>query len=158
MKKNKIVVLTSQAFSLINFRKKVLELLIESGAEVYTLAPNYSEFEYKELKKIGVIPIPVSFSRTLLNPFVLFSELIRLVVKIRIIKPDVVLSYFIKPVTFGNIAAKLCGVKKFFSIIEGLGSSRRMLVHKESVYSKSLIFLYKISLKRVNKIFFLQCR
>jgi len=81
----------------------------------------------------------------LLNLYRLFREL----------KPDCLLSYTIKPVIYGSIAAKVAGVPAIFSLITGLGYAfigtgklKRMLTSVVSV-------LYRFSL-RFNRLVFFQ--
>ena len=71
------------------------------------------------------------------------------------IKPDYILSYTIKPVIYGTLAAKIVGIKHRFALITGLGS---VFNEGKSKRSKSLLFIvkhmYKVSLLGAEKVFF----
>ncbi|SVD85724.1 uncharacterized protein METZ01_LOCUS438578, partial [marine metagenome] len=118
---NKIVVITSDAFSLLNFRLELMKDMIGRGYKVYAMAPDYSKTYKIKLKESGIIPIDINLARTSLNPFRSFYELIRLTYRLRTIKPNSTLCYFVKPVLIGNIAAFFAGIRNRYTIIEGLG-------------------------------------
>jgi len=74
----------------------------------------------------------------------------------RRIKPDVVLSYTIKPIIYGGLAAIFCGVQRNFSMIEGLG--RVFMPWESFTHALSSIIargLYRIGLINSNHVFFL---
>jgi glycosyltransferase involved in cell wall biosynthesis len=151
--RKKIVIITSQAFSLLNFRYMVLEHLIENDIEVYAMAPDFQSSDRKKLLSMGINPVEISLSRTLVNPFRLIYELFDLIIKVKKIQPTYTLTYFAKPVILGNLAAIISGVKKKYSIIEGLGNFRESL-NSNMLSVVGVSILYKISLYKINKVFF----
>src|SRR5690606_3515191 len=54
-------------------------------------------------------------------------------------KPDRILMYTIKPVIFGNLAAKLAGVNKRYSLITGLGYAFTQGTGKKRALIKGLV-------------------
>ena len=68
---------------------------------------------------------------------------------IRHVKPDIVLSYTIKPNLYGGLAAALCGVPQLANIT-GLGAA----VEYPSMLQKITIMLYKICLRKTRLVFF----
>jgi glycosyltransferase involved in cell wall biosynthesis len=149
----KAVVITSQAFSLINFRKEILQKMCDKGLEVYALAPDFTSADKNNLLDLGVTPVDTKIERVSLGPIRAFIELYDLTKKIKKIDADISLCYFAKPVVIGNIAAMMSGVKARFSIIEGLGNSRTS-IENSFVYKLLFIAAYKIALFGSNKIFF----
>ena len=91
-----------------------------------------------------------------MNPLadvVTFFDLIRI---IRLVKPSIVLSYTIKPVIYGGLAARLCRVQNVFSVIEGLGSVFMPWESPFQIFSSIVAkWLYRIGLVASKRVFFL---
>lgn len=68
---------------------------------------------------------------------------------IRETKPDLVLTYTIKPNIYGGMASALCGVP-YVANITGLGTA----VENGGLMQKLTLFLYKLGLRKVKKVFF----
>lgn len=79
--------------------------------------------------------------------------------RIKEIAPDLVFSYFSKPVIFGTLAAKMAKVPRIIGMLEGLGyaftDQPRGLSKKVKLIKSIQIFLYKIALPQLDKIIFL---
>jgi len=157
----KITIITSQAWSLINFRGPLIRAFIEKGFCVYTLAPDFSDETRLKISEMGAIPVDVSISRTGSNPFKDLLDIFKLMRLMRWLKSDIILAYFIKPIIYGLIAARTVGVSKAFALIEGLGSSfsphdnSGMRGIKKFFVREVVIFLYRAALKRCKRVFFL---
>ena len=67
------------------------------------------------------------------------------------IKPNYFLGYTHKPVIYGNLAAWMAGVNKQFALITGLGYTFQS---KILWLNHLLQFLYRISMRKVEKVFF----
>lgn len=157
--KLRYALITSQAFSLSNFRGTLISALVAQGIEVFAVAPDYDESTRKSVRAFGAIPIDCSFSRTGVNPIRDFFDMLSLALLLNRIRPDVTLGYFIKPVIFGTLAAWLAGVPRRVAMIEGLGyvftdsSNHQPLVRKVLRILVSL--LYRFALSRAHKVVFL---
>ena len=90
-----------------------------------------------------------------MNPvadFVMAVSLFRLMRKIR---PDVVLSYTIKPVIWGTLAAWIARVPKRYALITGLGYAfTGKATGKRLIIQRIARWLYKCALARATKVFF----
>src|SRR5699024_5537808 len=64
-------------------------------------------------------------------------------------RPDAVLSYTIKPNTYGGIACRMLGIP-YFPNITGLGTA----LENEGPLQKILVQLYKVAFKRASCVFF----
>jgi len=117
----RIAIVSSQAFSLFNFRGPLIRELVQSGLEVCALAPDYDETSRNIVRSLGARPIAFDLSRTGINIFKDIISTVALAKKLRAIEPDFTLSYFIKPVIFGTFAAKIAGVPRRFALVPGLG-------------------------------------
>lgn len=157
----KICLIGTVASSTLNFRKTFIELLIQEGHEVYVFATDFSEKTSATIKALGAEPVSYQLNRGGLNPFADIKSAIQLKNKIKAIAPDIVFSYFSKPVIFGTLAAKLAKVPRIVGMLEGLGYAfTPEPPHKKESFKKKLvraiqIFLYKISFRYLDRIIFL---
>ncbi|MFZ7338138.1 glycosyltransferase family 4 protein, partial [Comamonas jiangduensis] len=157
----KICLIGTVASSTLNFRKTFIELLIQEGHEVYVFATDYSKKTSAAITALGAEPVSYQLNRGGLNPFADIKSTIQLKNKIKAIAPDIVFSYFSKPVIFGTLAAKLAKVPRIVGMLEGLGYAfTPEPPHKKEIFKKKLvravqIFLYKISFRYLDRIIFL---
>lgn len=109
--------------SLLLFRGALLDALLARGLSVHVAAPDLpagsSTRQQLEVKGLQVHDIPLR--RTGMNPLADFRSLLTLWRLMRHIRPDHVLSYTIKPVIYGSLAARLARVPRRFALITGLG-------------------------------------
>lgn len=118
----KIIVLSSYAPSLVNFRKELLNELLCLGHEVITIAPVYDDRTKDALLEMGVKPCVVSMQSAGLNPFSDIKLCFEYRKLFKQLKPDLILSYTIKPVIYGSIASRKLNGARVFSMITGIGS------------------------------------
>lgn len=147
MKTKKILILVNHDVVIYNFRLELVERLLDEGYEVYISSP-YGE-RIDDLVALGCKYIEATFNRHGLN---LFQEwkLLRYYKKIiKQIKPDIVLTYTIKPNIYGALAARSNNVP-VISTITGLGTA----VENGGLMQKVSVNLYKYAFKKVNKVFF----
>ena len=110
------ILIVSHYVVLLNFRGELIKSMVGLGHEVFAAAP---ERVLRDWKRWGVLPA-VSAAQTGLNPLQDLGSLLALIRMMRKIKPDVVLSYAIKPVIW-LAGSPSSGVKRVFSMITGLG-------------------------------------
>ena len=91
----KIVVISNQAYSLINFRGELLKLLSKKNFKIYCFAPDYDVDLINEISNLGCIPIQYKLNRSSVNPFTEFVNCFSLYFLIKKICPDIVFSYSI---------------------------------------------------------------
>jgi len=154
-----IAFITSMADTLGNFRGPLIADLVASGARVLALAPDHDERTRASVRSFGGEPIDISMDRTGMHPLRDAADALRLAAQLRRLKPDVVCSYFIKPVIYGSLAARMAGVPNRFAMVEGLGYvftpggaavtlKRRALKHVASL-------LYRAGFAACRKVFLL---
>ncbi len=117
----KVLVLSSLAWSLVNFRGELLRSMLAAGNAVVAVAPDRDPAIEAALGKIGIGFRTVPMARTGTNPF---ADLVTLWGYYRLIRrerPDVVLAYTQKPIIYGGIAARLAGGARYFAMCSGLG-------------------------------------
>lgn len=154
MSKNKTVVLGSLAMSLTNFRYQLLKALVDNGADVVACAPNANDEIIEKLRVIGVKYKNVEIENTGLNPFKDLWNFWKMVITLKEIKPDYILSYTMKPVIYGSLAARIIGVKNIYSMITGLGYGFTSKSVKARIVGFIMSGLLKLSLFFNKGIFF----
>lgn len=154
-----VAIISSQAFSLVNFRGPMICDLVAAGVTVFALAPDYDDEMRQKITALGAQPVDYSLVRTGMNPFRDGLDALRLAALLRRLHPDVTLGYFIKPVIFGTLAAWLAGVPRRVAMIEGLGYVFTSSGGSEPVCRKLLrnlvSRLYRFALARAHKSIFL---
>lgn len=153
----KFLMISSFLPSVLNFRGKLLEAIAAQGYEIHIMAPELSAFsdEYEKLKALGYTVHEIPMQRTGTNPLADLKLLKHLYLKIRQIQPDYVLSYTIKPVIYGTLAAWLAKVPHRFALITGLGYAfQNVESGQRSLFQKLVHCLYAQALKRSDKVFF----
>ena len=149
-----IAVLGSFAESLISFRGPLLQDLIQLGHRVVACAPAAPAPIVASLAAMGVAYRDVPIKRTGLRPDQDLYALCALTALFRKLRPDVVLSYTIKPVTYGLLAARLAGVPRRFAMITGLGYTFIGAGLQAKLASAAARQLYRLSLHGAERIFF----
>jgi glycosyltransferase involved in cell wall biosynthesis len=116
-----VVLFGTDANSLINFRKQLIEEMVRRGHEVHAVAAHIPDATAAHLRSLGAEPVSIALGRTSLNPLEAMragGAVRRLFERIR---PDVVIAYTIKPILLGAPAAHAAGVKRFVALVTGLG-------------------------------------
>lgn len=154
-----IVLIGTVASSFYGFRADLIRAMREKQYTVYAFTSEYTELDLKKIESLGAIPITYELNRGGLNPLSDIVATYKLSKKIREIKPDLVFSYFSKPVIFGTIAAKLAKVPKIVGMLEGLGYTFTQqpegLGKKTELIKKVQVLLYKFALPQLDKLIFL---
>jgi glycosyltransferase involved in cell wall biosynthesis len=143
----KILINLNTSWNIYNFRLSLIKSLQSKGYEVIALAPNDNYVD--EIESIGVKCYNVFLKQKGTNPitdFYLFIQYLKLFNKI---KPDIILSYTIKPNVYGNFAANILNIPTVNNI-SGLGT----LFIKTTLTSHIGKILYKLSLKSSAHVFF----
>lgn len=155
----KIILIGTVASSFYGFRADLIRAMREKQYTVYAFTSEYTDADLKKIESLGAIPITYELNRGGLNPIADIIATYKLSKKIREIKPDLVFSYFSKPVIFGTIAAKLAKVPKVIGMLEGLGytftEQPEGLSKKTQLIKKVQVLLYKIALPQLDKLIFL---
>lgn len=130
-----------------NFRKEVVKALIDNGHSIIISAP-FDDIA-SLFEEMGCKLIDTLFNRKGLNPLKDLQLIMHYRELIKKIKPDVVLSYTIKPNLYGGMACQLCGVPQIANVT-GLGSA----VENPGWLQRLTILLYKKGLRKTYMTFF----
>lgn len=159
MNHKKIALIGTAGSSFYGFRADLIRSLVANGHQIYAFTSEYTEDCLERIKALGAEPVTYQLSRGGLNPFADLKTIIELKRKIIDIKPDVIFSYFTKPVVYGSLAARLSHTPKIIGMIEGLGTPFTIHKNGQSLKVKLIRFiqvsLYKIVFPFLDKIIFL---
>lgn len=144
----KVLILTNDSTGLIKFRRELMERLIEEDYKVQVSVPEGILIE--EIKSIGCKVILNGYLERRGTSIKKDWKLIRYYVRLlKQEKPDIVLTYTIKPNAYGGIACSLLGIP-YIANITGLGTSIKNRGNLRFV----ALLLYRIGLKKAAKVFF----
>ncbi len=142
----RILVLTNSSGGLYDFRNEFVQAMLAEH-EVYVSMPD--EVKEKELAAEGCKIIKTDINRRGINPLEdlkLYRTYSRL---IRDLKPDLVVTYTIKPNIYGSFAAARRKVP-YIATITGLGGA----FDRTGVLLKLIVTMYKTGLKKAACVFF----
>lgn len=148
--KKKVLICSNYAWTIYNFRKPLINDLIENNYEIELLS-QFDGYQTKINNQISGIH-HLSISRKGVNIFKDFYTFIYIYKKLITIKPDYILLFTIKPVIYGSMAAKILNIPSI-PMITGLGTS---FISKNWI-TTIVKRLYKIALKNQKVVFFQNC-
>ena len=143
----KVLFLVNHSYTICYFRLELVKRLLEEGYRIVVSSP-YGE-GIERIVEMGCVHLDITIDRHGTNPIAnlkllnIYKELIRAE------KPDVVLTYTIKPNIFGSLAAKSLGVPHIANIT-GMG----IAIKKGGILTRILLLLYRYSMRKTNRIFF----
>ncbi len=115
----KILIVTNADIGLYKFRKELLRELVKTN-EVFIALPK-GEF-YEELIEIGCHFIDIEFSRHGTNPIKELKLIFLYARTIKKVKPDIVLTYTIKPNVYAGMVCSALGIP-YVANVTGLGTA-----------------------------------
>ncbi len=142
----KVLILANDVTTILQFRCELVTALVEEGHKVTVSVPKSERVS--EIEALGAKVIETEVSRHGKNPFKdlkLLSDYKKL---LKVIKPDIVLTFTIKPNVYGGMA---CGRLKipYVANVTGLG-----VVGEGGIMQKLTLWLYKKGLKKAKCVFF----
>ncbi len=144
----RIVLVANTSWSMMKFRLGVMKMLVEKGYDVVIIAPRDKHSE--DFKALGCHYIELSMDNKGSNIFKDLRMVYKLQKAYKKLSPDLIFHYTIKPNIYGSLAAKIAK-KKSIAVITGLGYT---FIH-DTITAKIAKFLYKVSLKYANQVWFI---
>lgn len=142
----KVLILANSSGGLYDFRNELVKRLLEKG-EVTISLPD--EVKTKELSEEGCKIVKTPINRRGVNPIEdikLFFAYRRLLKKE---KPDLVLTYTIKPNIYGGFCCRMMKVP-YMTTVTGLGST----FQKKGFFLKMIVTMYRMGLLKSECVFF----
>ncbi|MEO5945096.1 MAG: glycosyltransferase family 4 protein [Ferruginibacter sp.] len=146
MRKKKVAIIENNILATNTIREKLTRYLIQQGYDVTVLTTG-SELDIEVARQKGFKIINVKASS--LNPGDITSYMRKLSKALKMIKPDVCLTFTIRPAIWGNIVTRRLHIPTITNIT-GIGP----LFEQNNIAYRSARTLYKYVLKKTDKIFF----
>ncbi len=150
----RILVIASFTPSLVKFRGDLLREFIARGHEVVCCSPDPDDPTLRQLEEIGAVHREYRLQRTGMNPLADLATLRDLRRIMATERPDHVLSYTIKPVIYGSLAAGRQKVPAISAMITGLGTTFLGSGFKGRLLNRYARFMYRAALKECRTVFF----
>jgi galacturonosyltransferase len=142
----KILILANFDVGLYQFRKELIEALLKEHG--VTISLPYGQL-VEPLKEMGCTFVDTPVDRRGINPVTDLKLLLRYRKLLRAEKPDLVITYTVKPNVYGGLACRMAKVPYAVNIT-GLGTA----FQKQGMLRKLVVFLYKTGLKKAKVVFF----
>lgn len=143
----KVLILANLDIGLYKFRKELIFELQKQGNEIYLSLP-YGKLVDKFIEA-GCHFTDTPIDRRGINPIRDGKLFLKYIHMIKQVKPDLVITYTIKPNVYGALAARLLNVKYAVNIT-GLGTA----FQSESFVKKIVVWMYRMSCKKAQVVFF----
>jgi glycosyltransferase involved in cell wall biosynthesis len=150
----KVLIIGGLPESLLNFRGELIKTIIENNHQVIAMSADANKDIIRQIESMGCEFLSFPIQRNGLNPLSDLKVLIALYRIFRSEKPDVILSYTIKPVIWGGVASILYGKSRFFGLITGLGFAFQKGDVKRNLLCKTVIGLYRFALSKATGVIF----
>ncbi len=144
---NTVLILANSSAGLYDFRRELLEALLNHGSEVIVSVPDTVKTD--ELTALGCSVVQTKLSRHGTNPvaeYRLYRDYLWLLDRYR---PDMVLTYTVKPNLYGALAAKRRRIP-YIVTVTGLGAAFR----RGGLVRRYVGFMYRRSLAGASCVFF----
>ena len=154
-----LTIIGTTAASILGFRRDLILSLVQQGYQVYTFATDFTPAQKQQVIALGAIPVDYSLSRAGLNPLADLKTLLQLKRLLKDIQPDIVFSYFSKPVIYGTLAAALAKVPRRIAMLEGLGfvftDQPAGPSFKTKLIRRIQVMLYRVAFRFADRVIFL---
>jgi len=135
-------------------RKELLCSLIGRGDRVVLCSMEPHNETESKLKAIGVELHIKSCPRNKIDIIKDFRYVVRILFLLLRVKPDVLVSYTIKPNLYCGIALRFFPRIRFYPVVTGLGYAFQGMSFKRSILRMGVIFLHRLSFSRATKVIF----
>lgn len=142
----KIAILANNDVGLYKFRRELIEVLVKQF-EVHIVLP-YGDF-VNDLVQIGCVYHACEFDRHGTNPLAELKQICFYKKILKLLRPDVVLTYTVKPNVYGGIACASMDIP-YIANVTGLGTA----IENGGWVQKILLALYKYGLRKAKMVFF----
>jgi glycosyltransferase involved in cell wall biosynthesis len=143
----RVLVIANNDSGLFKFRNELLSKMIADGYSVYFTVP-FGE-QIGNLIEIGCQYIKLEFNRRGINPFADIIQMVQYIRIIKEIKPDVVLTYTVKPNVYGGIACQITKTP-YIANVTGLGTA----LENGGIIQFITTTLYRLGLYKAKCVFF----
>jgi len=143
----KILILANEQGGLFKFRRELIETLLEQGHQLFLSIPAGDRVPF--FQSIGCIIYETEIDRRGINPREDFGLLRRYTRIMKEVRPNLVITYTIKPNIYGGLVARFHGIP-YAANITGLGTA----FQNSGLLRTAVINLYKAAMKKAKVVFF----
>jgi len=145
----KVLILANNSVGLYNFRKELIEKLIEESYDVHFSLPESKEDQKVQLlMKMGAKHHQTEIDRRGMNPFKDIQLILHYISLIKKVKPDIILTYTIKPNIYGTCVASMFNIPVIMNVT-GIGTALT-----KSRFKNLFAKLYKMACTKASVVFF----
>ena len=142
-----VLILSNSDSGLYDFRREVLQALLDEGRRVLVSVPDTGYVQ--RIRALGCEYLPTSFERRGMNPAKDLKLLLFYRGLMKKYRPEAVLTYTIKPNVYGGLAAAWTKTP-YLANVTGLGTT----LEHEGLLQKLIVLLYRAGLKKASCVFF----
>ncbi len=143
----KILIIANEWTTIVHFRLEIIESLIKAGYHVIGALPVCEQADI--IRETGCELVNLDVARHGKNPFKDFAMMKQCRAIIGRYKPDVVVTYTIKPNVYGSYACRLTKTP-YINNITGIGT----ILQKKSALSLLMMKMMKLAFKKSSCVFF----
>lgn len=143
----KVLLIANEYTTIVDFRLELLEGLVNKGYDVFVALPDDSHNEL--IRKRNCRVISLEMSRKGMNPFNELKTILSINKVVNDVKPDIILTFTIKPNSYGGFIAGIKGIP-YIANITGLGTA----IESNGLVSKISLMLYRLGLKKASCVYF----
>ncbi len=140
---SRICIIASFTRSLINFRGHLLGHFVDQGHEVHALSPDPDASTLQQLADRGIRHHDFPMQRMGMNPAADLRTFLALKEALVTLRPDHLLSYTIKPVIYGSLAASRARIPSNHALITGLGTAFQGSGFTRTILNKTVEQMYR---------------
>lgn len=144
-----ILILANYDVGLYQFRKELIQELLKDHD--VTISLPYGEL-VSPLVEMGCRFLDTPVDRRGINPVTDLKLFVQYCKLLKQIKPDLVITYTIKPNVYGGLACRLAGIP-YAANITGLGTA----FQKQGLLRGLVVTMYKLALRKAKVVFFENC-
>lgn len=145
MSSKRIVVIENGLISTYTMRDGLMKKLLSEGYEVTVMT--HTNHNKAKVEETGIKVIDVGSGNV--NPFKIALYIYRLFINLRSIKPDICLTFSVRPAIWGNLTCRLLSIPVITNIT-GTGP----LFESQNIAYKIIRWIYPFALKKTKKVFF----
>lgn len=146
--KRKAIILINSSWNIVNFRQGIVSGLVKSGFKVIAVAPE-DAFSVR-LADLGCQHLHIKLKPRSKNVFYDLKYLVSLLLIFKKERPDIILTYTIKPNLYGSLAGRILGIPVLPNVA-GLGAT---FSKNSSVLNTFVRLLYRLSFSHDQRVFF----
>lgn len=145
VRKKKILIMTNHSFMLWQFRRELIAELLKENTVILSMPCGE---HVDDFRKLGCKIINTDIDRRGINPLTDITLLRRYFYYLKKVKPDLVITYSIKPNIYGGFACRMSKIPYCVNV-QGLGTA-----FQKPLLAWLVSFMYKIALKDAKTVFF----